>query len=60
MGFYTSVIRNPETQTDNCIVVTKGKGFGGVVEDKGDQIHGDGDGLTLGAGLTMQHSDHVS
>ena len=51
---------NSYTQTDNSMVVTRGRA-GGSSKGKGDQIYGDGrDDLILGGGHTVQYTDHVS
>ena len=46
--------------TDNSMMVTRGKGAGRIVKDKGAKYVVMEDDLTFGGGHTMQYADHVS
>ena len=45
---------------DNSIVVTRGKGDGGIVKYKGGQIYGDRQRFDLGGGHTVQYVHDMS
>ena len=53
------VIKNWNADTDNTMVVPKGKGGGGV-KGKGAKYIMTDDYLILGGWHTMQYTDHVS
>ena len=46
--------------TDNSMVVTKGKGGRGIEKGKVTQIYGGRNNLTLSGGYTMQYEDNIS
>ena len=47
-------------ETDNSMVVTRGKGGGRTIKGKGIKYMVMEDYLTLGGGNTMQYTDHIS